>query len=100
YRLAKSAEVKKEVLKLLENEEPVERVIEKIRKIPEGQEWWQEVEIYLNEFGHRSTAAVLDLNFPTWYEDPSAVIENIRTMIPRIKDGYDFEAEREETIRL
>lgn len=100
YRLAKSAEAKKKVLDLLESNEPVETVIEKIRKTPEGQEWWKEVQIYLNEFGHRSTAAVLDLNFPTWYEDPSAVIENIRTMIPRIKDGYDFEAEREETIRL
>jgi pyruvate,water dikinase len=100
FELAKSAIARKEILKLLESKDPIGAVIEKIKRIPEGQEWWKEVQRYLNEYGHRSVAAILDANFPTWYEDPSGVIENIRNMIPRIKSGWDFEAEHENTVRL
>jgi pyruvate,water dikinase len=100
FNLAKSAMSRKGVLKLLESPESIEVVIDKIKQTPEGQEWWTELQVYLNQFGHRSTAAVLDVNFPSWYEDPAPVIENIRSMLPRIKDGWDFEEDRKEAIRL
>lgn len=100
FELAKSAIARKDVLKALESKDPIGKVIEEIRQTPEGQGWWMEVQSYLNEYGHRSTAAVLDANFPTWYEEPSPVVENIRQMIPRIKAGWDFEEEHRQTIRL
>lgn len=100
FRLAKSAMARKDVLQLLESKEPIGPVNDKIRQIQEGQEWWKELQNYLNEFGHRSTAAILDVNFLTWYEDPTPVVENIRNMMPKIKEGWDFEEGREKTIRL
>lgn len=99
FRLAKSAMAKPEVIALLEGDESIEVATEKIKGAEGGGEWWKEVQAYLNEFGHRSTAAILDVNFPTWYEDPSPVIENIRNTLPRIRDGWDFEEERENTVK-
>ncbi len=99
FQLAKSAMDRKDVLKLLESEKPIEVVIDKIKQTEEGQEWWKEVDAYLNEFGHRSTAAILDANFPTWYEDPSPVIENVKNLLPKLQGGWDFEAERENTAK-
>ncbi len=100
FLLGKSAINNGEVGPLLESEKPIGVIIDQIKQTEGGQEWWRELEVYLNEYGHRSTAAVLDANFPTWYEEPGTVIENIRQMIPRIKKGWDFEAEREKTVRL
>ncbi len=100
FQLAKWAIARKDVIKWLESEDPIGMVIEKIKQAKEGQEWWQEVQRYLNDYGHRSVAAILDVNFPTWYEEPSIVIENIRNMIPRIKNGWDFEEEHQQTIKL
>jgi pyruvate,water dikinase len=100
FQLAKSAVAKPQVLALLEGDEPIEAVMKKVQASAEGQAWWKEIQQYLDDFGHRSTAAVLDANFPTWYEDPSVVTENIRNIIPRIKGGWDFEEEHENTIKL
>ncbi len=100
FLLAKSAMARKGVLELLESNEPVEVIMEKVKETDEGREWWKEVEAYLDEFGHRISAAVLDMNFTTWCEDPSPVIENLCTMLPRVKGGWDFEEEHQNTIRL
>jgi pyruvate,water dikinase len=100
FQLARSAIARKEVLKLLESKDSIPSIIEKIKQTKQGQEWWGEVERYLNEYGHRSVAAILDVNFPTWYEQPSIVVENVQNMIPRIKEGWDFEAEHENTLKL
>ena len=99
FQLGKSAIASETVGPLLESDKPVKEIVDEIRQTDEGLRWWREVEAYLNEFGHRSTAAVLDANFPTWYKEPSSVIENIRQMIPKIKGGWDFEEERANTIR-
>jgi len=100
FQLSKSALAKPDVMALLEGDEPIEAVMKKVQESAEGQAWWKEVQQYLDEFGHRSTAAVLDANFPTWYEDPGVVTENIRNIMPRIKGGWDFEEEHENTIKL
>ena len=100
FQLAKSAMARKAVIALLESKESIEVVMEKIKESAEGREWWQEFEAYINEFGHRSTAAILDANFPTWYETPVVVVENIRNLIPRIKGGWDFEEQRTLAIKL
>jgi hypothetical protein len=74
FQLARSAIARKEVLKLLESKDSIPSIIEKIKQTKQGQEWWGEVERYLHEYGHRSIAAILDVNFPTWYEQPSIVV--------------------------
>ena len=97
FLLCKAAVDHEEVGTLLESDEPTETVIEKIKQSKQGQEWWQQVQEYLSEFGHRLTAAILDVNFPTWYEDPTPVIENIRSLLPKMKNGWDFEKDLQET---
>jgi pyruvate,water dikinase len=97
FLLCSSAVDREEVRALLESAEPTEAVIDKIQLSKQGQEWWQQVQEYLSEFGHRLTAAILDVNFPTWYENPTPVIENIRSMIPKMRSGWDFEKDLQET---
>jgi pyruvate,water dikinase len=98
FRLCKSALARDNVRMLLESTDPTKTAIEKIKQTPDGQEWWKELYEYLGEFGHRLTAAILDVNFPTWYEDPVPVVENIRSMLPKMKNGWDFEADFQEAI--
>jgi len=96
YLLCKAAVDHEEVSTLLESDEPTEKVIDKLKQSTQGQEWWKQLQEYLSEFGHRLTAAILDVNFPTWYEDPIPVIENIRSMLPKIRSGWDFEKDLRE----
>lgn len=97
YLLCKEAVDHEEVSALLDSDETTEAVIEKMKQNKQGQAWWKQLEEYLSEFGHRLTAAILDVNFPTWYEDPTPVIENIRSMLPKMRGGWDFEKDLQDT---
>ena len=100
YKLTKSAVDKPGVLSLFEGDESMKTIMEKMKGIDEGKAWLKELQAYLNEYGHRSIAAIVDVNFPTWYEAPATVVENIRNMVPRIKDGWDFAEERKKTVEV
>ncbi len=99
YQLCKSAFARDEVRTLLESEEPIENVITKLQQTTEGQLWWKELYEYLDDFGHRLSAAILDVNFPTWYENPAPIVENIRTLLPKVRRGWNFEVDFQQTIQ-
>ena len=50
-------------------------------------------------YGHRITAAHLDVIFPTWIEDPSPVIDTLKTYIPKTRQGWNIKADREAMIK-
>ena len=100
YLLAKNAVESDEILSLFESGASIDEILEKAGQSKKGKRWLKELNAYLNKFGHRSTAAVLDTNFLTWYEDPTPVLRNVQSLLPKIKEGYDFDAQREDTIRL
>jgi len=100
FQLCKSAFSKKDVRNLFESEKPTEAIIGKIKQTKDGKEWWGELKQYLDDFGYRLTAAILDLNSPTWHEDPTPVIDNIRRLFTKFESGWEFEEEHQAVIRL
>ena len=100
FQLCKSAFSKKDVRNFFESEEPTEANIGKIKQTKDGKEWWGELKQYLDEFGYRLTAAILDVNYPTWHEDPTPVIDNIRGMLSKFENRWDFEEDHQAVIRL
>ena len=100
YELANAALAAPEVSILLLSDLPSLNVIAKLPETAAGQVWWKQFRAYLDVYGLRLTAAILDVNFPTWHEDPTSVVENIRQILPKLKSGGSFEAERQESIRL
>ena len=76
----------KDILKVLENDERAEK-------------WLMSFYEFLDVYGHRITAAHLDVIFPTWLEDPTPVLGTIKTFIPKIRDGWDINAERQEMLK-
>lgn len=54
-----------------------------------GQVWWDQFERFLKQYGKRSTAALFDMYYKTWNEDPYPVLFTIKTYIQ--KGGFDFD---------
>jgi pyruvate, water dikinase len=100
HQLAAAALASQEVSILLLSDLSTLSVIAKLPETAAGQAWWKQLWDYLDVYGLRLTAAILDLNFPTWHEDPTSVVENIRQLLPKLKAGNSFEAERQESVRL
>ena len=61
--------------------------------------WLESLKEFLDVYGHRITAAHLDVIFPTWIEDPTPVFTTIKTYIPKIRQGWDIKAEREHMLK-
>jgi pyruvate,water dikinase len=79
--------------------EDVKSITEKLAENPKATEWLKLFSQFLDLYGHRISAAHLDVIFPTWIEDPSPVLRTIQTYIPKIKEGWNFKTEREKTIK-
>jgi pyruvate,water dikinase len=58
---------------------------------PEGRAWKERFEAFLAEYGRRAQA--LDLSAPTWQEEPSFAVENLRRYLAA--DAADPEGQRE-----
>jgi len=41
----------------------------------------------------------LDVIFPTWIEDPTPVLETIKTYLPRVRQGWNIKIEREKMVK-
>jgi pyruvate, water dikinase len=68
-------------------------------KDPNGVTWIKSLNNFLDMYGHRITAAHLDVIFPTWIEDPSPVIDTLKTYIPKVRGGWDIQADRKAMIK-
>jgi pyruvate, water dikinase len=97
WELARLAEGYGLADKMLGLDAPV--VLSALEKEPRGSDWLNALNRFLDVYGHRITAAHLDVIFPTWVEDPAPVLETIKTFIPRVRKGWDIQADREAMIR-
>jgi len=75
-------------------------ILNKLTEDTKGAEWvMKPFSRFLDLYGHRISAAHLDVIHPTWIEDPLPVLHTIQTYIPKIKDGWDIRAERERMVK-
>ncbi|KMY67739.1 hypothetical protein AAU61_07580 [Desulfocarbo indianensis] len=93
YQLCRLAYEIPAVKELLLGADDIAIVVETLKTSEKCSQWYQQFNAYLSEFGHRLTAAILDVNFPTWCEDPTPVIDNIRSMMPKMAAGWDYDQE-------
>jgi len=74
-------------------------LLKKLNEDPHAAKWLTSFYQFLEVYGHRITAAHLDVLFSTWIEDPTPVLETIKTYIPRVRQGWDIQEEREKMIK-
>ena len=74
-------------------------LLKKLNEDPHASKWLTSFYQFLEVYGHRITAAHLDVLFSTWIEDPTPVLETIKTYIPRVRQGWDIREEREKMIK-
>jgi pyruvate, water dikinase len=80
-------------------EEDEKGLLRNLEGDPRAEKWLESLKEFLDVYGHRITAAHLDIIFPTWTEDPIPVFTNIKTYIPKIKQGWDIKSEREDMLK-
>jgi pyruvate,water dikinase len=73
-------------------------VLATLEKDPKAMAWLAALHKFLDAYGHRITAAHMDLLFPTWIEDPSPVMNTLKTYIPKVRQGWDIRADRQAMI--
>lgn len=88
WKLALSTE--KLGLKALFLDTESENVLDELSKISEGQAWIKNFNRFLSVYGNRVAAGNLDVATPTWIEDPTPVIDTIKSFFPRIENGWDL----------
>jgi pyruvate,water dikinase len=99
YELCCAALESAEVTRAFDGDTPSAEMRSRLLESEDGRRWLARLQQYLDDYGHRLAAAILDVNHPTWFEDPTPVIENVRQMMAKKRAGWDFEEERRETAR-
>jgi pyruvate, water dikinase len=99
YELAEAALADPVVAELFLSDRSTEDLVVQLQHTAAGAAWWKRLREYVGVYGYRLTAAVLDLNFATWFEDPACVVENVRQLLPKLSAGATFQAERDEVVR-
>lgn len=74
-------------------------VLSELEKVAQGVDWIKAFNTFMDTYGHRITAAHLDVIFPTWIEDPTPVIDTLKTYIPKIREGWNIRTNREAMIK-
>ncbi len=74
-------------------------VTDVLRDSPPGREWLSLLDRFLQTHGNRISAAHLDVMFPTWREEPTPVLETVRSFFARIDSGWDLVEAREAVVR-
>ena len=75
------------------------KVLAELEKDPQGIMWIKALNNFLNAYGHRISAAHLDVIFPTWIEDPSPVMETLKTYISKVRQGWNIQEDRTAMIK-
>jgi pyruvate,water dikinase len=83
--------------KILKSETKV--ALYELEKDAKAAEWLKAFHRFLDRFGHRITAAHLDVIFSTWIEDPTPVVDTLKTYVPKVKEGWDIDAERQAMVK-
>ncbi len=69
---------------------PAQSLLETLEGTADAKSWLGRFDKFLDVYGHRISAAHLDVLFPTWKEDPQPVLETIKGYFKRMDDGWDF----------
>ncbi len=94
WNLARLAE--KTGLKQTFAETPAEKLKETLQANPAGGDWLAALDDFLETYGNRISAAHLDVIFPTWKEDPTPILETLKSYFPRMEGGWEFATARAE----
>jgi pyruvate,water dikinase len=78
---------------------PAKSLLESLKSKPEACQWCQRFDDVLKVHGNRITAAHLDVIFSTWREDPTPVLETIKSYFPRMDAGWDLLQARNAVVR-
>ena len=70
--------------------EPAENLLAVLEGTPKAKEWLERLGNFLDTYGNRISAAHLDVLFPTWKEDPTPVLDTLKSYFPRRESGWDF----------
>lgn len=97
WELTKLAEESK-IGDMFLTEEPKD-LLRKLKEDPGSARWLESFHQFMETYGHRITAAHLDVIFPTWIEDPTPVLETIKTYLPRVRQGWNIRTEREKMVK-
>lgn len=62
-------------------EENMEDLPAKLSKIPEGEQWLKEFNVFLKRYGHKQESGVTDYNQRTWFEYPAPALFTIKTYL-------------------
>jgi len=73
-----------------------DQLLERLKQSPEARPWVEKFHEFLNIYGNRVVAAHLDVTSPTWREEPTPVLDTIRSYFPRMESGWDFYKSRQE----
>jgi pyruvate,water dikinase len=99
YDLAAAALADPVVAELFLSDLTTEALVARLQDTTAGEAWWKKLREYVGVYGYRLTAAILDLNYATWFEDPTSVVENVRQLLPKLASGVTFQGERDEVVR-
>ena len=97
WKLAQLAE--KTGLKKLFINTPVDALMRTLARKREGKTWLKRFNAFLNVYGHRISAAHLDVLFPTWKEEPTPVLDTIKSYFRRMDEGWSLSEARGEVAR-
>ena len=62
----------------------------------EGRVWLERFNDFLMAYGNRINAAHLDVLFPTWREDPTPVLDTVKSYFHRMDAGWNLQDQRDE----
>jgi len=71
-------------------EKPAEEAFAELKKMEQARPWMNKFNRFLEIYGNRVVAAHLDVNTPTWLEEPVPVLDTLKGYFPRMDGGWDF----------
>ena len=77
---------------------PSDRLLGALQERPEAAEWLRLFDDFLRAYGNRITAAHLDVICSTWREDPTPVLDTIKSYFGRMDTGWDLFRAREAVV--
>jgi pyruvate, water dikinase len=69
-----------------------EKLGDAVAGTPEGSDWLKQLDDFLQIYGWR-TEGISDINLPSWIEDPTSPLGNVKTFLQRA-ELFDFDAAR------
>ena len=78
---------------------PAKGLLQALAGQAKAKAWLKQFEAFLDVYGHRISAAHLDVLFPTWKEDPTPVLDTIKSYFRRMDDGWDIYEARAQVAR-